>query len=100
GKTVFAGVGRFDGDPISWTHGTYNIKMFVLVAVLPNSFCKKSRHLIISTAIARADEPVCLRTCVVCFCIHVCPHRVARKATNWLLGPSDRRSRRGLFDTT
>ena len=100
GQTVLSRVRRFDGDPLSRAHGTHHIEELVVVSVLPNSFCKKSRHLIICTAIARANEPICLRACAVCFCIHVCPQRVARKATNWLLGPSDRRSRFGQFDTT
>lgn len=100
GQTVLSRVRRLDGDPLARTHGTHHIEELVAVSVLPNSFCKKSRHLIICTAIARADEPVCLRACAVCFCIHICPQRVARKATNWLLGPSDRRIRFALFDTT
>lgn len=39
-------------------------------------------------------------SCAVCSCIHVSPQRVARKATNWLLGPSDPRISFWLFDTT
>ena len=31
---------------------------------------------------------------------HGCPPKVARKATNWLLGPSDRNSSVRLFDIT
>src|SRR5690606_8596953 len=71
-QTMLARVRRLDGDPLSRTHGTHHIEELVVVAVLPNSFCKKSRHLIIGTAIAGANKPGCLRASAVYFYIHAC----------------------------
>src|SRR5690606_10365981 len=60
-QAVLSRVRRLDGDPLSRAHGTHHIEELVVVAVLPNSFCKKSRHLIIGTAVAGADKPGCMR---------------------------------------
>ena len=49
-------------------------------------------------AVTCTDGQVFVADCVISFPDHHCPPKAARKATNWLLGPSDLTSNIGLFD--
>lgn len=55
---MFARVRRLDGNAVTRSHRPDNIKMLVIVAILPNSLRQEAWQLVVSPPIDRTDKPI------------------------------------------